>query len=454
VGDSVSGILECAGTVAELTFTHALCTCEDTSVQGVLATDSFNSNVASYQPGTYGAPVGVDRNFLTDGVPDVGGSLAVDGANGVLLAGAAIVHGDFEVQGDLTLAGVSSVSRDLWVGGNLTTAGVVDVGRNLDEGTGSLTLGIVDVGGTTTHAPFTLQEPCGCQPSEILDVGAIVAQGKTQNDNASIGLSPDAFDLVVGILDQDLPCGRFYLNQIAGAGALTFHVSGRTALFVGGDIASAGILNFDVGPAGELDVFVAGNLVPTGVTSFGSITRPAAVRVYVAGSSTVALTGAGDFVGNIYAPKANVVFTGFSDIFGSVFANNFEAPGAVFIHYDSAVLQAGQECPTPPTGDDGGASSEDDAGASAPEDAGSAPPPAEDAGTSPPPVADAGTSPTPVDAGSAAVPDAGQSCGSACGTCSGTSACVNGHCTTCTNDNDCCSPLVCQEGYCVQLNAP
>lgn len=476
VGDNVSGVPECTGAIAEITFSHALCTCQDTSVQGVLATDSFNSNVASYQPGQNGAPVGVNRDFITAGVPDIGGSLSVDGPNGVTLAGAAEVHGDFEVQGNLTLAGVSTVSRDLWVGGNLTTAGVIDVGRDLHEGGNSLTLGIVDVSGSQYSAPFTLAEPCACQPNEILDVDAIVAQGQMQNDDASLGLSPSAFDAVVGVVDVDLPCGRFYLDQIAGAGALTFHVSGRTALFVAGDIASAGVLNFDLDPAGELDVFVAGNLIPTGVASFGSVARPAAVRVYVGGSSTVALTGAGDFVGNIYAPNATVVLTGFSDIYGSVFADDFEAPGAVFIHYDSAVLQAGAECPSGPAlPDDAGADDDASSASTSPFTVDAGNPPAVDSGTatpvvdasSPPPAVDGGAPPLGVDSGvappaadaggPAPTVDAGRagpSCNNTCGTCANATACVNGTCGSCRSDGDCCSPLVCTEGYCEQLNIP
>lgn len=350
VGDSVTGVPECTGAIAEWSFSHALCSCKDVNVQGYLKTDSFDSTTGMYVAGqgVFGAAVGVNGSFIVAGVPDIGGSLSVGSPMGLVLAGAAIVHGDMEVAGNLTFAGYSQVTRDLWVNGNVTSLGVLQVGRNLHEPVGGLTIGVVSVGGTTSNTPLVLPEPCACKPSEILDIGAIVTQGQTQNDDADIGLAPNALDAVVGAADITLPCGRFYLDQIGGLGAVTFEVPGRTALFVGGDIASAGVLDFNVGPAGELDVFVAGNLIPTGATTFGNVARPAAVRIYVAGSSDVVLTGAGQFVGNIYAPNANAILTGYSDVFGSIFAGDFEAPGAVFIHYDRGVLDAGNECPPPP----------------------------------------------------------------------------------------------------------
>ena len=204
-------------------------------------------------------------------------------------------------------------------------------------------------------------------------------------------------------------------------------------------------------------MFVAGNLVPTGVTSFGSVTRPAAVRIYVAGNSNVVLTGAGAFVGNIYAPRALVILTGFSDVYGSIFAGSFEAPGAVFIHYDSAILDAGNECPPPEADDAGAPPPADDAGAPPVSDDADAPP-AVDAGSTPPAV-DAG-SPPPVDAGGstpavdASPPPPPPAC-KKCGSCSAGTACIKGTCGRCTADSDCCSPLVCNAGnVCGPLQEP
>ncbi|HEX3770367.1 MAG TPA: collagen-binding domain-containing protein, partial [Polyangiaceae bacterium] len=451
VGDSVAGVPTCTGAIAELTFTHALCTCDGANVQGVFATDSLDSVLATGQaPIPNGAPVGVNDALTVAGVPDIGGSLRVTGPNGFVFAGAAEVHGDLEVSNDVSLAGVSAVDRDLWVGGGLTSAGTLAIGRDLHQAPGHLAIGLVTVGGSTVSAPFTLAPPCACGAKQLLDIAGIVAEGESQNDNASIGLDPDAFDAFAGAADIELPCGRFYLHQVAGAGAIRFGVQGRTALFVDGSIATAGAFDFDVGPAGELDVFVTGDFQPTGATVFGQATRPAAVRVYVGGAGLVAFTGANEFVGNVYAPRATVTVTGYSDFYGSIFANEFEAPGDMRIHFDRGVLAEGDECPPP---------SSPPADASAPlPDASVAPP---DASTpdATSPVPDAGT--PPAEAGSPpAGPDASTSppppppvC-QTCGTCSGGTACVGGTCGSCSYDSDCCSPLVCDNGTCHELIVP
>jgi hypothetical protein len=438
VGDSLDGRDVCTGAIAEWTFSHALCTCKDAAIPGVFTTDSFDSTLGPYKPGQAGAPVGVNHDLSLGGVPDIGGTLTVTGPDGLSLAGGAVVQGDLQVSANLAFAGVGTVARDLWTGGGLEAAGIVTVGRDLHDPTWALAAGLFAVGGSTITSPFTLAPPCACAPDQILDVAGIVAQGKRQNDNASIGLDPDALDAVAGVVNIDLPCGRFYLKQIAGAGVIHVDVEGRTALFVDGDIATAGVLDVHIEPAGELDVFVAGNFVPTGVSSFGDISRPAAARIYVGGSKDVLLTGVNAFVGNVYAPNANVALTGVSDVYGSIFAGNFTAPGVTAIHFDRGVLDAGNECP-PEVPDAGSKPIPDAAAPTSPDSGGPGP-------TSPPDA----SSPTmppggPVDAGQPPPPP--PSC-QTCGSCSGGTACVGSSCGPCGTDADCCAPLVCNAGTC------
>src|SRR6185312_1444346 len=143
--------------------------------------------------------------LVINGATSIGGSLAVTGPSGMVFTGAAQILGDVEVQHDLTLVGASAVTRD---------------------------------------------EPCRCGAGETLDIPGVVAQGRANNDNASIGLAPGAFDVVVGAASIELPCGRFHLNSILGAGAFRLGVSGRTALFVDGSIDVAGAFDIDLGPQG------------------------------------------------------------------------------------------------------------------------------------------------------------------------------------------------------------
>ncbi len=141
----------------------------------------------------------------------------------------------------------------------------------------------------------------------------------------------------------------------------------------------------------EIDVFVKGNLVLAGKGSFGDKSRPAATRIYVGGASDIVLVGAAGFVGNVYAPRANVTAVGYADVWGSVFANNFTSPGYAHIVYDRAILQAGQGCGGPPA-----------------------------------------------------------TC-NLCGVCPNGLACVQGKCVDCTSDKDCCSQAICNNGFCGPL---
>ena len=219
------------------------------------------------------------------------------------------VHGDLRIAGNFATVGLSSVARDLWVGGTVASTALT-VGRDLHQPVPNFNP-LMIVAGSTIAAPFTIPSPVVlCDDADILDVAGIVDAGKTDNDNASIGLSPSALTGVVGAKSITLPCGRYYLNTISGLGVANVHVTGRTAIFVDGDIITAGILTFTLDPGAEIDIFLKGNFIPTGVVTLGDQSRPAASRIYIGGTQDVVLTGAGAFVGNLYAPRAHVALHG------------------------------------------------------------------------------------------------------------------------------------------------
>jgi len=396
VGDSEGGTTtsQCTGQIAEEIFKSALCTCQDVNLQGYLRTRGFSSASGAVDAGTNGAPVGINGNYVIPalavnaGFTDVGGSFAVAGADSLAFAGDFTVNGDFHAASSLTLAGYTPIAGSAWIGGNVTNAGYATVGGDLHI-TGNDVLPLV-VSGTRTQQAVTIAPPCDC--SALLDVGALVDAAQVTNDNASIGLSPDALHDVIGVADVTLPCGEYFLNDISGIGQIVIRVGGRVALFIEGSITAAADLEVELSPSAEIDVFIKGTLVLAGKGSFGSTSRPAATRIYVGGSDDVVLVGASGFVGNLYAPHARVTSVGYAKVWGSIFANDFQVPGYADFSYDRAITQAGQGCSAPP--------------------------------------------PT--------------SC-SQCGSCTGGLACVGGACGACTTDGDCCGQDVCQNGVCQGL---
>jgi hypothetical protein len=195
-------------------------------------------------------------------------------------------------------------------------------------------------------------------------------------------------------MNLELPPGRYYFSDIAGAGKLTLKVTGHTALFVDGDMLLAGDLDIEMGDNATLDIFIAGDFRIAGANNFGSVTRPSALRFYVGGTNDVTLTGYTAFVGNLYAPNANVILTGASFIYGSIFAGDFLAMGDTAIYFDRDINRGGDDC--------------------GPQD-----------------VID-----TDIDIDTEPVV-----------------SCVS-HGDACVTDSDCCEPLVCDEGQCKELDWP
>jgi len=394
VGDAALGTASCAGAIAARVFNNAVCSCENTNVVGYLRTRSFDSGLGTSDTAA-GAPVGVNRQYTTGGYADVGGSFVVAGTTGVQFLGYLKIGGDGRFAGNVNAAGYIDIARDLWVLGDVTNIGLLSVDRDLHQPAGRVLATFPDIGGSTIRGSFTVPDPCDCEPSNIVDVAAIVADGRLRNDNADVGLSPSLLSSVVGIgVDIELPCGRYYVDSIGGLGSITLRVPGRTALFVGGDVNALGRFDIELGPAGEIDIFIGGSLASIGAGSFGERARPASTRIYVGGTGDVTVIGASGFVGNVYAPHARVTALGATTVYGSLFGRQIDMPGYLDVHYDRAILDAGEDCPPPPGGC--------------------------------------------------------EMCGGE--GCTDRTACIGGACASCRSDADCCPPLVCYpDGTCGSL---
>jgi hypothetical protein len=381
----------CTGRIAETRFINALCTCEDTTVAGYLKSRAFNSTKGTSLD--MGGSVGINRMYAASaGFTDVGGSLSIAGSDSLTLAGYLKTGSDLRTAGSATVPGYTNVGRNMWAAAGFTDLGPINVTGDLHAS--GILIGIpVTVGGTRTTEAITVAPPCPCAPSDMLDIAALVAEAKTKNDDAKNGIIPSMFNVLVGDIHATLPCGKFYIEQIAGIGNVIFNVTGRVALFVDGSIANTGNLEFNLSPTAEIDIFIKENLVLTGRATFGQKDRPAASRIYVGGNGDVILTGAGEFVGNVYAPRSLVQAIGFADVYGSIFAKTFVSPGYANFAYDAAITTAGDTCDVPP----------------------------------PPP----GTC-------------------TLCGTCTGGTACIGSTCGACSTDSDCCSQLICTNGKCVE----
>lgn len=333
----------CSGQLAEQTFRFALCSCSDVSILGGLYTGSFDSAEASLEDeDNVGGAVGVNSELLVLGNVAIGGTAIQTGADGVTLYGATAVRGDLKVAGNLSFERSLSVDRDAVVGGDLVAMADATIGRDLYLG-GEMTNGErVSPSGALVTGAVDVAAPCACGDDEIIDVAAIVDAAETDNRNDIVGLEAGSLEVIDTYVDVTLPCGRYYLTAIGGAGRLTLHIDGPVAVFIGGNFDLFGDLDLDLGENGTLDIFVAGNLELTGLNDFWDITQPSKVRFYVGGDEDLYLTNVSGF--NLYAPRAHVVLASATVVLGSVFAGDFLSMDDTIIHYDRDVLREGARC--------------------------------------------------------------------------------------------------------------
>ncbi|HKP57290.1 MAG TPA: hypothetical protein VJV78_11250 [Polyangiales bacterium] len=408
---------DCPTRIERRFFSQALCACEDLRLIGDSSQiDSYDSSQGTYVTGELGASIGVN-GALAVFSPDtrvLGGVFASDDATLTLGGSAALtVSGDLKTNATLdALVTGTRIARDLWVGGDIVAVqDAITVGRDVYQHSGRSGGDSLKVGGLR-HAvdTFDVPAPCACDPASLLDVAALVEQARAMNDNVAAGWSPDALKFGSFLMTryQPLPCGRLYVNAISLSGdpalvglavsSMDISAAQRTALFVDGDVTAQGIGTLNLGTkGGELDVFIRGNLVAEVNTTImlGSDLmdptaqpRPAALRVFVGGD--VILRGRLAVLGQLYAPQATIDTTLLvPDSSGSIFARSITGLGATRVHYDRAILRAGQECSAPgPQRCDG------------------------------------------------------------CHQCPDDQACIAGSCNACVSDADCCAPTICTQGKC------
>lgn len=344
LGATQQGVLTCPTTPAPKLFDNALCVCTDLHLVG--------SAVSTRQVGAKAASVGVN------GLAHLVGDSRVEG-DFVAKAGLAGV-GDLSTTGDIRTAGgfdtVGTVhaGKDLWVGGDLAKVGELIVDGVLRLAGSDRSVGERKLGGTGAYS--AVAEPCGCDGAGMFDVSKAVADAKSKNDNAKVGLAQALQS--VGDSIVELPTGVYYLDSIDAIGRHRLEITGAVALYVGGDIEFVGEQTFALGGTGaSLDLYVAGSVHGTGSLALGDAADAGPVRIYIGGPHTVlAQVGEQEYRGLLYAPTANVHWVGETRVRGAIFARSLDGVGDLTIEYDGANLSQPIACnpttPAPTPGDD------------------------------------------------------------------------------------------------------
>jgi hypothetical protein len=335
--------------------------------------------------------VGINGQYAgSHGANGIGGSLVVASTEVNHFLGGMHVAGDLKLGGDAHQPLITTVGRDAWLGGGFF-GGPFHVGRDIHRGGRIMSLHHT-VGGQSLEEEVRVEPPCDC--ANPFDPNLIVNQLRQNNENRLINLSPDALTRVAVRHEVELPCGRYFVDEISGAGHVIINITGRVALAVAQDVHVAGRLEIRLAPDAELDLFVGGTIFVVGHHAFGDADRPAATRVYVASNEEIHLVGGNRMNMNLYAPQAHVQTVGIQHINGSIFARSMLSGGVLDITYDRAVseIDCGEE--------------DDDDG------------------------------------------DGEPGMCSRCTDCTDGLACVAGSCGACRQDSDCCKLDICDNGRC------
>lgn len=388
VGDSNGGGGTCGDKIAAVAFRYGLCACQGLVTGAPITTDAFDSRMMGMIAPGNGGSIGLNGSVNAQKIA-VGGSLWVMGTATVnsLSTGVDLFTADRVATDRLDVGRDAQINGDVFANFDLRVKGTLTLppGRTATAPMTSI--------GKTVRAAVNLTPPCDCDPKSLFDISGYVAGRRADNDNAAVSLDPARLANYMGAQTLDLPCGRFFLDRIGGNGAITLKINARTALFIGGDVNLSGGLRVDLGPDGELDLFIDGELVSAQPLDLGNKATPARVRVYVGGVHNINLSANSVLAGNLYAPQSALVTSGPLEVWGALFVRSFNASADVKIHHDIAIVRGGDDCP-PPLG------------------------------------------------------DGGMGCGS-CRHCGG-QACKNGVCGGCVVDADCCAPLVCGgNGQCI-----
>jgi len=329
----------CTGRLAEAAFGRAVCTCGSLGNFTALDTDGFDSRSAPWTPGAGGGDVGGNAGL------DFGGTAKVAGA--LTIAGNVQAGTTLDVDGDLAIGGGLGRSSSA-----INVGGAARIGGNVDVAVLHVASTLTMPGGATYHGsitPLPLAGPVEGPPPgpcNAVSISTIVGEQRTANQDATIGLEPDALANLHDDATLQLPCGLFYLTriQVSGASHLALRATGRTALFVAEDLTVDGALTLEIAPGAELDVFVAGSVNLPGTVRLGDATRPRALRLYLGAGGSISLSPGSRLAGNLYAPAADLAASAPLEIYGALLVNHLALGAGLTVHRDRATAAAGAAC--------------------------------------------------------------------------------------------------------------
>jgi hypothetical protein len=327
-------------------FDRALCACGSLSTLGDLRTARMTVTPGAVPSSR--ADVGVVGTLQSAAfVGPIDGDLTIAGLGlNALVAVDGRVTGALRVAGDLALRGAATVASDAWLGGQLLGDGLLAVQGDAYRGfapPGAPPIPVaatLEVAGDVVTQAFTLEPPCACDAEPAVDVAAVVALAAVDNDNTRAGFAPDSLTHAAEGEIHELTGGRLFAHAVSAAGDLVLRVTGRNALFVGGDVQVGGALRAELADGAELELWIARDVAVAGPIALGSREQ---IPVPPPAADAVA-TPNEEWIVNLYAPQVDLSLPRDTTVTGALFVRSIVSVGDLHVEYDSAVTARRSIC--------------------------------------------------------------------------------------------------------------
>lgn len=335
----------CGGALIAASLPAALCVCTGAS-GGDLLTDSFDSALGPYVPGSAGGDLASVGPLAPQGTWNLGGALRTSDPMGVSgITGSLLVRGSAQIQGALR-GDTVNIQGDAEIGGDISLINLTVSGTLITPGTSVPMVSGQRSTPNTRTAPVTVSPPCPCDLDPY--VSGPILQLTQANDNSRLGLNKDQLEGYAGNPVLTLPCGGYFFQRVSGLGSLELRVTGRVELAIAGGLDVGGQLVISLAPGAELDLYVHGDVTVGGAVAMGDRDAPHRLRFFPGGVDTIRLAGGGYVSAAVLGRRRALITSSPIDFYGAVFADSVSINAALRIHYDQQIRSIAGSCgPTP-----------------------------------------------------------------------------------------------------------
>lgn len=140
-----------------------------------------------------------------------------------------------------------------------------------------------------------------------------------------------------------LTAGTYQYKSLSLKSSQVLKISGNVVLYVDGAISSTGQAQIEVTNGSSLTInHGSGDFSLGGGGILNDLTKPTALQVNSATTTSLSLAGNSDFYGVVYAPKAAVSKVGTANFFGTVVGGTVTVSGTGWMHTDTSLLKQGK----------------------------------------------------------------------------------------------------------------